>query len=94
MNENILYNPRVRTKTKRGFWKRLFDSKPYYELEEITLKEKIYTYHFILQTTGFTTKGEASFMARMDVINSEVVKEIEDEFKKDFMEYSQNPDKK
>lgn len=61
--KNILYTARVRRKTK-FFWDALI-SRPYYQSEKISFKEKVYTFLYNLERTGVTTKGELDWADRM-----------------------------
>ena len=82
---NILFNPRTRKETK--FWYHLPFWFPYYELESISLKEKIYTMRYRLEKYGYYTQGEHKWVERIMKLDYEVYREIDEQFKKDYIEY-------
>jgi hypothetical protein len=84
-HENILFIDRVRRKRK-SFWYFL-SFRWYYEDEKISLKEKIYTLHYNMNRTGYTTQGETDWSIRMMDVDYKTYKEIENQFKKDYIEY-------
>lgn len=87
--ENILFNTEVRKKRK-NWWRFFMFFSSYYEREDLSLKEKLYTFWYNLERTGLTTKGESEFGARMSAINPSGYKNLENQFKKDYWEYINN----
>lgn len=82
---NILFNERTRRKNK-SFWDH-FSLTWYYEKENIPFKEKVYTFHYNLQRTGLTTKGELDWSIRMMELDFDGWKRMETEFKNDYREF-------
>ncbi len=87
-NNNLLFDKKVRNKKKS--WYNSFIFRPYYESEKITLKEKIYTFYYNLEKTGYTTKGESDWSLRMVSLDYKIWDTIEKEFKKDFIDFELN----
>lgn len=81
---NLLLVPRVRRKRK-SFWS-IF-SCPYYESEKISFKEKVYTFLYCMNKSGYTTQGEGRWSLRMMDIDRELWRFTEEEFKKDYSEF-------
>lgn len=89
-NLNYLTVERVRRKRK-SFWD-IFALYPnYYEKENISLKEKIYTFYYNMEQTGVTTKGESDWSIRTENINPVQWKYYEELFKKDYWEFISRP---
>jgi len=84
--ENILYNKQVRNKKKSFF--NSFTFFPYYEMEKISFKEKIYTFLYNLERTGLTTKGELDWAERMMKIDYSRYSELEKQFKEDYKSFA------
>lgn len=84
-SDNILFIDRVRKKIK-SFWHH-FTFSVYYESEKISLKEKVYTFLYNMQRTGFTTKGELDWSIRMMEIDHDAWKAMEKSFNKDYRQF-------
>ena len=82
---NILLIDRVRRKNK-SFWD-YFTVSWYYESENISLKEKVYTFYYNMRRTGVTTKGEVDWSMRMRELDFDGWKKMELEFNKDYQEF-------
>ena len=82
---NILLIDRVRRKNK-SFWD-YFTVSWYYESENISLKEKVYTFYYNMRRTGVTTKGEVDWSMRMRELDFDGWKKLELEFNKDYQEF-------
>ena len=81
---NILFDDTVRQ--KQSFWSTFF-GKIYYESEKLTFKEKMYKFHYNMERTGYTTKGELDWAERMMKMDYSKYDEIHQEFKKDYVEF-------
>ena len=86
MSDNLLYKKEYRTK-KVSFLNWL-KWKAYYELEEMPIKQKFYIFKINMELTGFTTQGESTFFLGID---TNLYESLNNEFKKDYLEYIQNP---
>jgi len=80
-SDNILFNPRVRSKSKH--W---IQFRPYYQNEKISLKERLYTLWYVLERTGYTTQGECKWEMRMRELMNDKVNELFLDFQKDYKE--------
>jgi len=80
---NILQNKKVRSKRKK-WW----SGRPYYEMEDVSFKEKVYTFHYNMETTGLTTLGESQWCKRMMEMDISRWSKNHDMFKEDFIKYS------
>lgn len=85
--KNILFEKRTRKKFKT--WKQLrpLFTKPYYELDEIPLKEKCYTFFYWMEKTGYTTQGEIDWSKRMMKLDFNMWDTMEKLFKSDYKDY-------
>jgi len=82
---NILFNKQTRNRN-RGLWN-FFNL--YYERDNLSLKEKYYTFQYNLDRTNLTTKGESTYFINMvDVVGSDIMKQLREEYRKDFIEYT------
>jgi len=86
---NILFNKKIRNQNDR--WFHFFTpSYCYYSDDSLSLKEKIYMYHYKMKTTGFTTLGENKWIIRLESSLAMRIKiqEIEEQFERDFIDYN------
>lgn len=84
--ENILFLKRVRSK-KKYFWKsELFN--PYFEMEKISFKEKVYTFLYNLEKTGLTTQRELDWSERMMRIDYSLWQNLTEKFDNDYKEFA------
>lgn len=82
--QNILFDKKVRGKSKGKWWKTMYF---YYEDENISFKEKLYTYLYNQKKTGLTTQGEIEWYFRMYEANHSTLLELEKEFNTDYASY-------
>lgn len=88
---NILYDKKVRSKFTNLFNFLTFND--YYQLDNIPLKQKLYMFWYNMEKKGYTTEGESDFVLNIDCKYPELYRSIRAEYDKDFIEYSQNPNK-
>lgn len=85
---NILQIDRVRRKRKFPWWK--FKG-PYYESEEISYKEKVYTFLYNCLKNGETTQGELDWANRIMAYDIVMWNSIKAKFDRDYSNYIKNP---
>lgn len=88
--ENILYRENIRNKRRKWYYFFMFFS-TYYQRENIPLKEKLYTYWYNCNRTGFETQGEGNYFLEIYRADKSYYDNLKSKFDKDYVEFLKSP---